>query len=78
MVSSRPVITESSGYRTLTESLASQNSRVERFSHQHIFSAERHGKRSERFAPVRSRSSDHEVLVFQVPAFEHFTSLPVS
>jgi len=56
MGSSRSIIVESSGYRTLTESLASQSSRVEHFSHQRTLSAERHGKRSERFAPVRSRA----------------------
>jgi len=54
MVSSCSVITESSGHRAFTKSLASQSSRVERFSRQRIFSARRaHGKRSERFAPRR-------------------------
>jgi len=57
MVPSLSVIAESSVYRVFTKSLASQSSRVERFSHQRIFSAERHGKRFERFAPARSRAS---------------------
>jgi len=53
MVSSHSVISESSVYRVFTESLASQSSRVERFSHQLAFPAGRHGKRSERFALAR-------------------------
>ena len=52
MVSSHQVITEISVYRVFRESLASQSSRVERFSHQLAFSSKRHGKRSERFAPA--------------------------
>jgi len=56
MGSSQSVIVESLGYRAFTKSLASQSSRVERFSHQRIFSAERHGKLFERFAPARSRA----------------------
>jgi len=57
MVSSHSVIAESPVYRVFSESLASQSSRVEHFSHQPAFSAGRHGKRSERFAPARSRAS---------------------
>jgi len=41
MVRSLLVIAESSVYRVFTESLASQSSRVERFSRQCIFSASR-------------------------------------
>jgi len=68
MVSSRSVITESSGHRAFTKSLASQSSRVERFSHQRTFSAERHGKRSGTLRAGEIASSDHGALFFQVPA----------
>ena len=45
MVLSHSIIAESPVYRVFSESLALQSSRVEHFSHQRTFSAERHGKR---------------------------------
>ena len=56
MVSSHSIIAESPVYRVFSESLALQSSRVKHFSHQRTFSAERHGKRYERFAPARLRA----------------------
>ena len=71
------VIAESSVYRVFTESLASQSSRVERFSHQRIFSAERHGKRFERFAPARWLGSVTKCWSFKRRPLSTW-SLPIS